>query len=306
MARGGAVLAGRQPGAIFLVAAFRCAGAAVVALPVAFALGRPTGAFPTGDAVLFEPGAELLTEVLRVQFDGLVAAVSASAALLLVVAFADIALTAALFVAIASGQRLRLGAWLGRAMALWPAFVGLWGVAVLVSGLAGLAIALLEGVVAVPLAARLSERGGDLLVLGVLAVGLLLLLGIGIVADLARGALVETADTLRHALRLALRTLRAHPGRVLLGWLAPALGSLAAVLMAAWLVGRAHLERGRWPDVAAVIMVHGLVILGITALRASWIARAVRLVGTTRAALSAAPTVPVGTPEDTGVLVDPS
>lgn len=293
-----------RPLAIVLVAGFRLLCAALVALPIAVAFGRPASEFPHGDAVLFEPGAELLVEVLRVHFDSLRNAMTLSCVLAFVLALPSLLATAALVVALASDERLRLGTWVSRALSVWPSFVGLWGIALLASGVLGLVMALVEVLAIEPLSDRMNERSGDLMLIAGLGVTVLVMLSCSILADLARAAIVRFDGTLRSAIRCAGRTLRQRPGAVLLGWLAPALWSLAIVLGAAWLTTRARLDRPGAPAVLSVMMIHALVVLALTALRATWLARALRLV--TRLSIRVPPPAPVDIPEDSAAPADPS
>ncbi|MCC6555359.1 MAG: hypothetical protein IT372_20555, partial [Polyangiaceae bacterium] len=121
----------RRPGAVALYFAYRAVAALLIAAPVTALVGEAVGAYPAGDAVLFEPGALMLLEIARlarIAAPALAAQIGAGA---LIAAALGLIPLAALLVAL--GRPGPLGAALVGARvarSLGP-LVMLWGVAAL-------------------------------------------------------------------------------------------------------------------------------------------------------------------------------
>lgn len=268
----------RRWGVVILVWAWQLVAALFVAAPIASAFGGTgVAAHPHGDAVLFEPGALLLVEALRVGAEALVSAFGSSIALLAIASALGLIPVALLLVALASSERLQLSSWLGRAIAQVPAFALISGATLLARAVLLVALLIAWGAVDDALDSALSERGADLvLAVGALA-GALAWTALGITRDLARASAVRRGRGALAALRAGVAAFSARPLATLLGWLLPASWSVAVLAAAALTVGALHVERpGAWRVVLA-LAVHQLAVLLLVALRAAWLGRALEL-----------------------------
>jgi hypothetical protein len=100
---------------------------------------------------------------------------------------------------------------------------------------------------------------------------------LGGLADVAKAALVRHHASLTQALAHTVDALRGFPLRACFGWLPFAALFLAAALLAAKLTEGVDVSRsGAW-RVVAVLLLHQSVIFASIALRAGWLARALRL-----------------------------
>jgi hypothetical protein len=273
----------RRPGVIAVVWAARLIGAWIVALPVTQLFeSSGIGDFPRGDALLFEPGGALLVETLRKGGGALPATLRDSLLLLLLVMFASLLPLALLLVALVHGGRLDRREWLVRAFEHLPPLILLAGAVLLVQSIALGAAAVVAAAARAILYQRLDERSADLITVALFLGGALFVLALGILHDLARAAAVRHRSRATSAIKAGYRALRRRPLAALSGWLVPALWSVAALAAGAILVGRIGVEEsGEW-RVLAVLGVHQLVMLGLVALRAVWLARALALVGPER------------------------
>jgi hypothetical protein len=274
------IRARRRPFAIALVWAFRLVAAYLIASPLADlfqALGA--GRAPLGDAALFEPGALLLIEALRLQMPALAPALRTGFAVFLFASLVSLLPLSALYVALASGGRLRAGEWCAGAVECLPRFVLLGGLSLLCQAGIILAFTMVHGLLRPMLAATLTERGTDVGSILLFSIAGAAVLTIGVVHDLARAASVHGAATAGRAVREALSTFRRARAAVIAGWLVPALTSGAIVGLAAFVVASLQLERGGAARFALATSVHQAAAFALVALRANWIARSLRLVG---------------------------
>jgi hypothetical protein len=269
----------RRPGAILMVWGTRTLAAWLVADPVARAVAAAGIArFPEGDALLFEPGGAYLVETARLAASTLVGELGhalEAAALLGVLMLLPLA---ALLVALAHGGRLHAGKWAGRAFEQFPAFLLFAGVTLLVQGSVAGVFGLAYAALKTPLRDSLTAPQADLTLLAVLAVGAAVIVAAGIVQDLVRAAAVRRRKGPRDALLHGLHTARARPAAALGGWLLPAVWSIAIVGAAALLTAELQVERGGNARLFAVLATHQLAVIGLVALRALWLARALALV----------------------------
>jgi hypothetical protein len=97
-----------------------------------------------------------------------------------------------------------------------------------------------------------------------------------VIHDLARASVVRFRTTTFSAIRSALVTFRRSPLRMFWSWAWRALVSLVLVIVVALVVPRFGV-RG-FGSFAAIAILHQLVVIARTALRASWLARALRAV----------------------------
>lgn len=282
-----AIRARRAPVAILLLFVCELAWALVVATPVHAWARRVWGAHPDGDAVLFRPDGRELAVWLAGGDHALPVVVRTTMLLLVVGAIAAQvplgALVASLVRRVRTSQALAVGV---------RAWLPLSGVLVIAAAVQGMVL-VVGAFGASAIGRALRERLGDARAFGVQLLVLALFVAVatvvGVVADLARVSVARHvaerdpdaepesgATVLRIGLRAALVTARAAYGRALLGWTWRAAASIALLSLGASAGGVAGARGGVM--LAVVFVVHQLVVLARTALRASWLANALRLV----------------------------
>lgn len=242
--------------------------------PLAAAVGRVTGAYPRGDAELFDPGAVMLVEAAR-RVQGSLSTIGAAWAIvavlalplgLVVLAFALAQLSARR----ASGPRLALA----RAIRALPALIVIGLLALLAS--AALVALLMMGGGAISRSTWPVPPQRDLARLGFFAVVTVVVLAVGVVHDLARAAAVSGPPRAHAALRAALRIAALRPGRVAWAYAWRALLALTCVIAAAWLAARVgNQSTGAF---VASAFVHQVGLAAAGWLRLAWLATALRLV----------------------------
>jgi hypothetical protein len=263
-----------RPWAVGAYLGFTAAVGLAWSVPLAAALGAVTGAYPRGDAELFDPGAVMLAEAARrviASLSVLRAAWVVVAVLALPIGFVVLAFALAQL----ASRRLsfpRLA--LARAVRAVPAL--------LVIGL----VALLAGAVVVAL---FMIGGGelvrsiwpapphrDLARFGLFGAVALAVLAVGVLHDLARAAAVSGPSRAYGSMRAALRTVARSPGSTAWAYAWRASAGVAALGVAAWLGVLVGQRTSGALVVSALVHQLGLAVAGW--LRLSWLARAVRLV----------------------------
>lgn len=280
------IRARQRPFAIVLVYLWELAWALLVAAPIHAWARRVWGSHPDGDSVLFRAGARELAAWFGAADEA--SSVVVRMTVLLLIAGTVIgqvplgALCAALLRRVRATQALAVGV---------RAWLPLSGVLVLATFFEGLV--LLGGVIgATALDHALRDKLGDARAFGVrlavFAFFVLLAAILGVIADLARVAVArDVADqdpdakprsgftVLRSAFGIAFSTMRRSFGRAFMGWTWRMLVGLL-LLALAWLVG--SLVGGRGGIVLFLLFVlHQGIACARTALRASWLAHALRL-----------------------------
>jgi hypothetical protein len=263
-------------GVVGIVYGVHASIALALAWPVARMVGDPTLAHPRGDAVLFEPGAMYLVEVLRLHQAPLTSAIEGMTLTVLFALYLGLYPLAALLHGLAQHEPKRpadLVAAAGRSFAPFSLLLGLSLVAIFVLWSFSLAVAtLLE----TKLKLWLGLPGSDIAQV-VLKVTTLLLTGVvAVLHDLARAAVVaENASALRGIAR-ARGTFWAYPTRALGAWASRGLVGLVTVGLAAWAAGRIGVETDA--RLFAVTLLHQGVIFALVLVRADWLPSALRLV----------------------------
>lgn len=270
----------RRPGAVLLVYAYRAVASWLVGAPLALAVGA-TGlaSFPSGDRRLFEDGGLYLIEVIRVGQTQLAASLQNAGLAFFVAVLGAFIPFSALLVALSHEGRLRMGPWLGKAVTFFPTLVLVSGLTLFLQGVCLFASSLLATGVGDALAGTWDERRVTFARLGAYGVGLIAVALLGLANDLARAAVVRHDASALRALRVGFRTLIRRPGSVAVGWLTPAVWSVVAVFVGAVAVGYFDVSKAgahRW---FVTLVVHQLVIATLVTLRATWLARALRLTG---------------------------
>jgi hypothetical protein len=268
----------RRPLAILCVWLAQLALGLAYAWPAAGFARQTYGSSPSGDAALFEGGGLALSDLLRHE----VLQPAAAAAFVVMVAGMVLGLLplGALLASIAHTTPARSAPPMRRAAqraveAFGPLFaLLLLGVGLQVS-LAAVAIGSGQKVAAAR-ALVAGDRNAD--ELGI-ALSLMLLVPValtGVVHDLARAAVVRYRIGAFDALRIGLKTFAASPVGLAWSWGWRALVALVPVIAATAVATRLG---GRGGGVlAALFGVHQAVLLARGALRASWLARALRAV----------------------------
>lgn len=263
-----------RPWAVGVYLAFSAVVGLAWSVPLAVALGSVTGAYPRGDAELFDPGAVMLVEAARrlSKSASLIgAAWAVVAAIVLPLGFVAMAFVLAQLASRrASGPRLSLA----RAVRSVPALV---------------VIALVVLLVDVAVVALLMIAGGelvrstwpippsrDLARLGLLGVVAVAVLAVGVLHDLARAAAVSGPVRAYLAMRAAIHTVARSPGRAAWAYTWRASAGLAALLISAWLGVR--IGQSTPAALAGTALVHQVGLAASGWLRLGWLARAVRLV----------------------------
>jgi hypothetical protein len=286
----GAIRARRRPVMIVLWWALEAALAYALVYPILAFVRGAYGAHPQGDAPLWSPGALSAFDL----------AVSSRAALPPIIAHVSVIGLAALVLAI-----FPLGAFLtsvayttpdrrapplrrvlGRAARAFPALlVLLVGMTLTELFLAGIAL-LAGGAASSGFTASMGEARAQQLGAATTLVLLLPMAIVGVLHDLARAAVIRFEVGGIQALRLALNTLRRGVFASAWSWAWRAAIAWVPVAMGAFVAGRLGGKAGG--ALLAIAALHQLVILARVALRASWLAKAMRLVDDAHRVLKAA------------------
>jgi hypothetical protein len=276
----GAMRARRHPRAIAGLWAWETVLALIASASAVSLVGATWGNGPGGDAVLWTPGGRPLIDLLFRQAAGVHAATTAAIVVLVVGAVAGLVPMAALLTTLAYATRDKRSAGFVRAMGeglrVFPSMALLLVVAAVAQALvAGFGLAAGSVVEAWAHAGMGEARAQQL-------EGLVLLLfaavfaAIGVAHDLSRAAVVRFRVGGWRGLLLGARTFRLAPAVTMWSWAWRALASLAPLVAVAWLTGRLGGRSGA--ALLAVFVLHQAVIGARVALRASWLARAMRAV----------------------------
>ena len=274
----GNISARQRPWVIVVIATSRLLCGFCLAWPLASLISASgIGLRPDGDRALFEGGGYLLLELLRLQGSALGAVLRGLVPVFGLGLVLTAACNAALLVALNTSGRLSRSDWLARTAARVPGIVVL-GIATTLGQLVLIvAGVLLSDAVPEPLASPVTTTLGQAAVWLITAT---LSAALGGFSDVARAALVRYDAGLREGLSRAVSCLRHRPLRSCFGWFPYALALLAVVALASKLTSAVDVSRsGAW-RVAAVFLVHQLVVLVAVAARAAWFARVLRLIAT--------------------------
>jgi hypothetical protein len=232
---------------------------------------------PEGDRALFEGGGYLLAELLRLRGGELEALARGLLPMFAVGLLLTAGGNAALLVGLNQQGRLRLRELLSRASERLPALVVLGAGTALAQGLLLLVGAMLVAALPEPLAQPVAATSAQavLWLLVAIAVGAL-----GGFSDVAKASLVRHESRLADSLSRALKCLRHLPIRATFGWVPSALALLAVAVIAAKLTERCDVSQAGGWRLLLVFTLHQGVIVAAVALRATWFARALRLVAT--------------------------
>jgi hypothetical protein len=274
------VRARARPRAVIGVWAWETALSLMGSLPAVALVRSAYGRHPRGDAPLWDAGALPLLGLLSREANGVRAATTTAAVALLLGATLGLVPMAALMVSISTATRD--GRAIGGAQTAHGALRVLRPLAVLllVVGLGqGVVVgcAFLLGAGAQSWAHRsLGEALAQQLALALGAAVMLGAVALGVTQDLARAAVVRFELGAMRALGVGASALRHAPFAVSWSWAWRTAASAAPIVAVAWLADRIGGRGG----VALVVLaaLHQCVILARVALRASWLAKAIRTV----------------------------
>jgi hypothetical protein len=274
------VRARTRPRAILGVWAWETGLSLAGSLPAAALVRAAYGRHPEGDAPLWDPGALPLLGLLSREANGMRAAMATGAFVLLLSAIAGLLPLAALMISISSGTPD--GRAIGGARTIEAALRTFRPFALLLAGV-GFAQGLVLGIgvlVGEGAASWTHESLGEALAQQLAAaVGVVAVLGIFalyVLHDLARAAVIRLEVGAMNALILGARALRRAPVAVGWSWTWRALASLAPVVAVALLADRIGGRGGM--ALLVLVVLHQCVVLSRVALRASWLATAMRTV----------------------------
>ena len=269
-----------RPWAVVGVWAWESALAVVGSAP-AVALARATyGRHPDADAPLWAPGSLPLLGLLSQETNGIRAASTTATLVLLLGAVVGLLPMASLMVSMSTatreGRRIGLPRTLEHALRVFRPLAALLVLISILQGVAAATAFLLGESTQSWTNSSLGEALAQQLAIGVGATVLLGAVALGVAQDLARAAVIRLGLGAMSALTLSVRALRRKPIAVGWSWAWRGLASLAPVLGVALLASRIGGRGGTALLVLALL--HQCVILSRVALRASWLAKAMRLV----------------------------
>ncbi len=264
----------RRMGLIFSYYLYRAVAGGIMALPLAMAAGTLVGPWPRGDVVLFDPGGVRLLGVLR-RLEPAATALGTHAATTLVLAsvIGLVPLTA-LMEGLGAEGPLKMRALGSRVGERIGPFAVLFGIATV----AEVAVGLLAMTVADVVTSRVAWSGPenrDLALLTARIVGVLSVLAVGLLHDVARAFTVRKGLGFYTATSCALRLLRRRPFAATGAYLIRALP--AAMLVIAALTWGNALPRTTTFELGTTIVLGQLSLFAAAALRASWLAAAMRI-----------------------------
>jgi hypothetical protein len=251
----------------------------LISYPVVLAIGASSmGSGPEGDAVLFEPGALMFLELLRVGAAGLSSAWRLALLLAVLSAiFELIPLAVVLDLLWLPGRPLLERT--ARALRVFPRFLALGAIALLLQAALLLSASLL-GALLKPALSSADERLRSLAPIALIGLALLGCAWFGGVLDIARGRLIQRGlreSSAQAALTHALGCLRRRPFSVLLGMYPSVAGSALASLTAAWLLTRQSAAASASAVIALGFGAHQLAVLFSIAWRVRWLSAALEL-----------------------------
>ena len=285
--RASEIHARRRPRAVVFMWLWELVGAVVVATPVQAWARAIWGRHPDGDAPIFRAGGQDL--VAWVLDRGLALSIVLRTTLLLFFVLALVAplVTGALGASLVTAQGKRAPSAMSSLRLGLAAYFPLLVVGALATASEGLVLgvgALASSVVDHRLVSSLGDARSFLVRVAILAVFFAGVLVLGVVADLVRVATIRavaldpeaaTLTHLRRALAGAVATARRSLGRATIGWAWRALVGCGLVVIGGAL-GDAVGGRGG-AVLFALFAAHQALIFGRAALRASWLANALRL-----------------------------
>lgn len=265
--------------AVLFVWLFRLGAGLAVSYPTARVVGAfIPPAFPAADAALFEPGGLYAVEALRLGGRAITAALQGSGFV-----FVLLAVAASFPLALALSGLLRpeesVGSLARRGTEAMPALVALGGAAALLQAIGiGVVAAGIAGLTG-SLDAMMDEPFSDICIWLAALAATLPVVGLGLVHDLARAAVIRHEARARSAAFTAFRILLRIPRTVVARWLVPAVAGAGLIAVAAFVASALDVSRPGAARVAGVCVLHQATVLGLVVLRLVWLGETLRLVG---------------------------
>jgi hypothetical protein len=268
----------RHPRAVLAVWAWESVLALLASWPAASLVRAVYGSDPRGDAPLWTPGGHALLDFALHEQHGLRGVTTGATLVLVIGAVAGLVPMAALMTSIAYATRDRRTAGFIRSVTeglrhFRPMLVLLVIASVaqaLVLGLGAAAGSLVDS-----WAHGMGEARAEQLDGLVVALFLLVASAVGVAHDLARAAVVRFDVRGARAVMLGVRTLRLSPLPLWWSWAWRALASVAPVVAVAAVAGVGGHGAAAF---VFLLVLHQSVVLARVALRASWLAKALRVV----------------------------
>lgn len=262
------VRARRHPRAIVAMWLWFALSGLVLAWPTAVAVGADFRASPSSDAPLFRPGSlDLLDYLWRAQ--GAANAELGHLAIVLPLTVIGAVLPLVVFLVALSGRgRLTRPSRAVGALVLFE----LLTVGVQATTLVG--TAMLGGVTSSALTSSMGEANAAFVGFAVFALGVVVVLVVSLLRDLASAAMIAYEPGLFDAWQMAVRALSVRPFAVVGGWLWRSVLGLAAVLAAGALASRIGGKAGLF--LIGLALAHQAALAWKVGWRASWLAAAMR------------------------------
>lgn len=269
--RSGFVATRKAIRAVGCVWALRLLVAWILASPLSRALtSQGATSHPRGDAILFEPGGLELLDAIRGSLPVLASQLRGSLIIGGVLAWLTLIPVGGLLCALAEPHRTGPAEWTRRGIELLPRLSVLFGARLFFQGLIAVIAALGIGALGRRLDLVWDERRADLAQLGLALLSVCIVLGLGVIEDLARVEVAGGARVLA-ALRAALRSLRQHALVILALATFLLVAGLCLALGGGALLGAIDVGRTGAARVTAATLVHQAVIFGLIALRSVWL-----------------------------------
>lgn len=264
--------------ALMILCLYRAAAATIVGYPIARTLGSlgPT-ALPDGDVSLFAPSGMQLLEALRFGARAIPASVESGSIVAIVLATVGLFPLAVALTALENPRATR-GQLSSAAADRLPSFLFLSGATLLSQAVLAMTTALVVTGVSGLTDSFRNERTADLVPLLLGVIGLLAVLAVGVVQDVARAAVIRHGVRGIDSIRIAGTTLVATPRAVFGAFAGPMVATAFVVAAAAALTSACDVSRpGAW-RIASVALVHQLAVVAIVALRLRALGAALTLV----------------------------
>jgi hypothetical protein len=269
------IRARRRPGVVAATYLLRAAFGVVLAWPVCEIFARRSLAHPRTDAILFDPGGLFLVEAFRLDHAAVLQALRGLSAAAVVVFALGLLPLGALIHALGRGGRLGAADLAAAAMRVFGRFSVLLALTSLAIAFVVLAAMSLAAAIRARIAPTVSDPSADLSVAAAWLVGAALIAVIGVVHDLARAAVSQRDVGVMDAVARAVGVVSAHPVVAVFAWAWRAAAGLALVVGAAFATARLDVEHTA--GLVATGLVHQAAVFAVVALRASWLASAIRL-----------------------------
>jgi hypothetical protein len=263
----------RRLGLVALYFAYLLIASSLIAGPFVALVSSTVANDPRGDAVLFDPGALMLVEALRLAARGAVGALTASGWNAIFATFLGLLPFAALIAGLGRQGRLSAGYLAARAVRPIGTLALLWGVGLVAQVIFGGLTGLVGAKIIKQL--HLSIVGEDIGRVVLAGVTLLVVLTVGVVRDIAAVAAVNDGSGLYTSVVRALRVTIGAFGRVAFAYASRGVLGRGAIVAASPLI--AWISRGEDPAFGIPFLIHQAAIVFGVFMHASWLAAAIRL-----------------------------